>query len=74
VAPDYKGRTPNAVEGHQLYKGTCHCGRVGVALMSKPLDATFDELMVKCNCSLCKQVGDLLTASLSFGLLWRHQR
>ncbi|PWI72180.1 mitochondrial carnitine/acylcarnitine carrier protein [Purpureocillium lilacinum] len=57
VPPDYKGSTPAEIEGHQLYTGTCHCGQVGVALMSKPLDATFDELMVECNCSVCERNG-----------------
>ncbi|KAJ6441156.1 glutathione-dependent formaldehyde-activating enzyme [Purpureocillium lavendulum] len=57
VPPPYKGPTPEAVEGQRLYTGTCHCGRVGVALASKPLDATFDELMVECNCSVCERNG-----------------
>lgn len=56
VPPEYRGSTPAEIEGHQLYTGTCHCGKVGVALMSKPLDATFDELMVECNCSVCERV------------------
>ncbi|UNI17665.1 hypothetical protein JDV02_003991 [Purpureocillium takamizusanense] len=57
VPPAYKGSTPAEVAGHQLYTGSCHCGWVGVALMSKPLDKSFDELVIECNCSICERNG-----------------
>ncbi len=69
MPPEYRGSTPAEIEGHQLYTGTCHCGQVGVALMSKPLDETFDELMVECNCSVCERVRCLVLSCLVLSCL-----
>ncbi|PNY29805.1 Centromere protein V [Tolypocladium capitatum] len=57
VPPEYKGALPVAFEGSKLYTGSCHCGAVGVALTSKPLDETFDEQTTECNCSICGRNG-----------------
>lgn len=56
--PEYKGALPAAFDGSKLYTGGCHCGAVGVALASKPLDETFDERTVECNCSICERVSN----------------
>ncbi|ODA76033.1 hypothetical protein RJ55_08315 [Drechmeria coniospora] len=55
VEPEYKGSLPAQVEGCKLYTGSCHCGAVGLALMSKPLDETYDDRLVECNCSICER-------------------
>ncbi|GAB1317432.1 Glutathione-dependent formaldehyde-activating enzyme [Madurella fahalii] len=57
VPPEHKGPLPAAIDGHKLYTGSCHCGAVTVALMSKPLDETFDDEMIECNCSICVRNG-----------------
>ncbi|KAF6804245.1 glutathione-dependent formaldehyde-activating gfa [Colletotrichum sojae] len=57
VPPEHNGPLPPAIDGHKLYTGSCHCGAVTVALMSKPLDETFDELVAECNCSICMRNG-----------------
>ena len=55
--PEYTGPEPTAeIEGGKLYTGSCHCGAVKVALKSKPLDKTYDEDIVDCNCSHCRKV------------------
>ncbi|KAL2267746.1 hypothetical protein VTJ83DRAFT_5023 [Remersonia thermophila] len=43
--------------GHKLHTGSCHCGAVTVALASKPLDATYADRTVDCNCSVCVRNG-----------------
>ncbi|KAF9881821.1 glutathione-dependent formaldehyde-activating enzyme [Colletotrichum karsti] len=56
--PAHKGPSPTAdIEGGKLYTGSCHCGDVTVAVMSKPLDETFEEWIVDCNCSICERNG-----------------
>ncbi|KAK4122268.1 hypothetical protein N657DRAFT_646951 [Parathielavia appendiculata] len=57
VPPEHKGPLPDAIDGHKLYTGSCHCGAVTLAFMSKPLDETFDERTVECNCSICVRNG-----------------
>ncbi|KAM4057893.1 glutathione-dependent formaldehyde-activating enzyme [Hirsutella rhossiliensis] len=57
VPHEYKGSLPAAVAGKQLYTGSCHCGKVRVALMSKPLDDSYDDRIVECNCSICERNG-----------------
>jgi hypothetical protein len=55
--PEHKGPEPTAkVEGGKQYKGGCHCGAITVALKSKPLDETFPEGGLECNCSVCERV------------------
>lgn len=56
--PKYEGPQPaEEVEGGQTYTGSCHCGKVQVALSSKPLDETFPEPVAECKCSICERVG-----------------
>ncbi|KAK4233544.1 centromere protein V [Achaetomium macrosporum] len=55
--PQHKGPLPATVDGHKLYTGSCHCGAVTVAPSPKPLDETFDERIVDCNCSICVRNG-----------------
>lgn len=52
----YDGAQPKAIEGGKLYTGSCHCGRVKLALMNKPLEENDDSGMVRCNCSICERV------------------
>ncbi|KFH45967.1 Centromere protein V-like protein [Hapsidospora chrysogenum ATCC 11550] len=54
--PAHKGDLPKAeVEGGKVYTGSCHCGKVAVAVKSKPIDETFSELVNTCNCSICER-------------------
>lgn len=49
---------PTAViEGGQTYTGSCHCGALTVAIVSKPLENNPDVRLVECNCSICERVG-----------------
>ncbi|GJN72613.1 glutathione-dependent formaldehyde-activating gfa [Purpureocillium lilacinum] len=57
VPPEHKGPLPPAIDGHKLYTGSCHCGAVTLAFMSKPLDETFTDLTAECNCSICGRNG-----------------
>ncbi|KAK8922494.1 hypothetical protein VCV18_006550 [Metarhizium anisopliae] len=58
IVPEHKGAEPSAnIEGGKLYKGGCHCGAVTVAVMSKPLDETFEDGGLECNCSICERNG-----------------
>ena len=41
------------------YKGSCHCGAVSFQFQCPTIDKA-----VRCNCSLCKRKGALMTASL----------
>ncbi|KAI0014357.1 glutathione-dependent formaldehyde-activating enzyme [Xylariaceae sp. FL0662B] len=54
----FTGPAPQAeVEGGKLYTGSCHCGAVRLAFLSKPLDKTFPENIAECNCSMCGRQG-----------------
>ncbi|KAH7316998.1 glutathione-dependent formaldehyde-activating enzyme [Stachybotrys elegans] len=57
VPPEHKGPLPEPIEGHKLYTGSCHCGAVTLAFMTKPLDETFDEVTADCSCSICSRNG-----------------
>jgi hypothetical protein len=37
----------------QIYRGTCHCGRVSFELLAKL------DYVVDCNCSVCRRMGAL---------------
>lgn len=53
----HKGDLPSVeIEGSKPYNGSCHCGKVTVAVTCKPLDETYDETLVECNCSICERV------------------
>ncbi|KAI1382959.1 uncharacterized protein F4822DRAFT_434887 [Hypoxylon trugodes] len=50
----FTGQEPSAqIEGAKLYTGSCHCGAITLALKSKPIDSTYDENLLDCNCSIC---------------------
>ncbi|GAP82470.1 putative glutathione-dependent formaldehyde-activating enzyme [Rosellinia necatrix] len=56
--PKYTGPQPTkAVEGGELYTGSCHCGAITVAVNStKPFNKDL-EGVVECNCSSCGRYG-----------------
>ncbi|KAI1804920.1 hypothetical protein F4811DRAFT_518189 [Daldinia bambusicola] len=52
--PEFTGPEPRAeIEGAQIYTGSCHCGAVTLAMKSKPIDSTYDGLIIECDCSIC---------------------
>lgn len=54
--PTYTGPQPaEEISNGRLYTGSCHCGRVQVALSSKPIDETFSEPIAECKCSICER-------------------
>ncbi|OLN81447.1 Centromere protein V 2 [Colletotrichum chlorophyti] len=57
VPPTHNGPLPAAIDDCKLYTGSCHCGAVTLALMSKPLDETFGGTTAECNCSVCVRNG-----------------
>ncbi|OAA49624.1 glutathione-dependent formaldehyde-activating enzyme [Metarhizium rileyi] len=64
--PVHKGPEPAAeIEGGKLYKGGCHCGSVTIAVTSKPLDETFEDGGLECNCSICERNGYVWTYPLN---------
>lgn len=66
--PVYSGPEPAAeIEGATLYTGSCHCGAVMACIKTKPLDSTYPDRIVECNCSICERVSSTsLDASLSY--------
>ncbi|KAK3955449.1 Mss4-like protein [Pseudoneurospora amorphoporcata] len=64
IGPPYQparfdGPEPTAkVENGAVYHGSCHCGAVKVAVKTKgPLDKTYQEKVMECNCSICQRGG-----------------
>ncbi|RDA93757.1 hypothetical protein CP533_0216 [Ophiocordyceps camponoti-saundersi (nom. inval.)] len=55
VPHKYKGPLPPEVEGKKIYTGTCHCGKLGLAVSTKPLDETYEGNVIECNCSICER-------------------
>ncbi|KAI1774881.1 hypothetical protein F4818DRAFT_54656 [Hypoxylon cercidicola] len=57
--PKFKGPEPPAeIEGAKgIYTGGCHCGAVTIALKTKPIDSTYKEPVVECDCSICSRNG-----------------
>ncbi|RCI09226.1 hypothetical protein L249_1395 [Ophiocordyceps polyrhachis-furcata BCC 54312] len=55
VPHKYKGPLPPEVEGRKTYTGTCHCGKLGLAVSTKPLDETYEGNVIECNCSICER-------------------
>ncbi|KAK6189227.1 hypothetical protein LQW54_013493 [Pestalotiopsis sp. IQ-011] len=56
----FTGTIPEAeLEGSQVYTGGCHCGAVRLAVRSRPLDETFDDRVIECNCSICGRYGSV---------------
>lgn len=66
--PAHRGELPKAeVEGGKIHSGSCHCGKVTVAVKSKPIDETFDESpFVVCNCSICERVSRAVVPNFLF--------
>ncbi|KAL0944377.1 glutathione-dependent formaldehyde-activating enzyme [Colletotrichum truncatum] len=55
--PVHKGPSPTAdIEGGRVYTGSCHCGDLTVAVISKPIDETYEDMIIECNCSICSRV------------------
>ena len=55
-AHSHAGPLPETtVENGVLQTGSCHCGAVTVALNVPPLDSTYPEKIVECNCSICER-------------------
>ncbi|KAI1074055.1 glutathione-dependent formaldehyde-activating enzyme [Whalleya microplaca] len=58
IPPKFKGQGPPAeIEGAKIYTGSCHCGAITLALKSKPIDSTYKENVVECDCSICSRNG-----------------
>ncbi|KAI0899694.1 glutathione-dependent formaldehyde-activating enzyme [Annulohypoxylon nitens] len=58
VPPKFTGPEPTAaIEGGKIYTGSCHCGAIKVALISKPLDKSSPDRILECNCSICNRHG-----------------
>ncbi|KAI1401311.1 Mss4-like protein [Hypoxylon fuscum] len=56
--PKFNGREPSAkIDGAKLHTGGCHCGAITVALKSKPLDRTYANPLIDCDCSICSRNG-----------------
>lgn len=56
-APAHKGELPAVqVEGGVTYTGSCHCGKLTVAVNTKPIDETYEMSVFVCNCSICERV------------------
>jgi hypothetical protein len=59
-APAHKGEFPAVqVEGGVTYTGSCHCGKVTLAVNTKPIDETYEMSVFVCNCSICERVSPL---------------
>lgn len=56
-APVHKGELPAVqVEGGVTYTGSCHCGKLTLAVNTKPIDETYEMSVFVCNCSVCERV------------------
>ncbi|KAI0892569.1 Mss4-like protein [Annulohypoxylon nitens] len=52
--PKFTGSEPRVeIENGQVYTGGCHCGAITLALKSKPIDDSYEENLLECNCSIC---------------------
>lgn len=67
--PEYPVEDPKGGEqkGMKTYTGSCHCGRVMLAVRSKPLP---EVEVLECDCSICGRVKFVNPTSLS--ALLRH--
>jgi hypothetical protein len=60
--PKFSGADPTAeIEGGKVYYGSCHCGAVTLAAKMAPLDETYKDRVVDCNCSICQRNGCIWT-------------
>ncbi|RDA88630.1 hypothetical protein CP532_5854 [Ophiocordyceps camponoti-leonardi (nom. inval.)] len=55
VPHKYKGPLPPEAKGQKTYTGTCHCGKLGLAVSTEPLDETYEGNVIECNCSICER-------------------
>ncbi|XXG98064.1 coatomer subunit beta [Hypoxylon texense] len=57
--PKFEGPEPPAgiAGASKIYTGGCHCGGVTIALKIKPIDSTYDDPIVECDCSICSRNG-----------------
>ncbi|KAK3292201.1 Mss4-like protein [Chaetomium fimeti] len=59
AAPPFSGDepAPAGFEDGKTYHGSCHCGAVATAVRVKGSleDGTYDERLMECNCSFCRQ-------------------
>ncbi|KAI0132536.1 glutathione-dependent formaldehyde-activating enzyme [Xylariales sp. AK1849] len=56
--PNFTGKAPQVeLEGGKISTGSCHCGAIRLALKTKPLDETYSDRVVECNCSICSRYG-----------------
>ncbi|TQN72077.1 Centromere protein V [Colletotrichum shisoi] len=56
--PVHQGPNPTAeVEGGKLQTGSCHCGAVTVAVVSKPINETYEGQVIECDCRICERNG-----------------
>ncbi|KAK9774782.1 putative CENP-V/GFA domain-containing protein [Seiridium cardinale] len=54
----FTGKLPEAeLEGSSPFYGSCHCGAIKIAMKSPPLDETYDDRVIECNCSICGRYG-----------------
>ncbi|ETS82747.1 hypothetical protein PFICI_04623 [Pestalotiopsis fici W106-1] len=66
----FTGTIPEAeVEGSRVYTGGCHCGAVRLAVRSRPLDETYDDRVIECNCSICGRL-----TFPKYGSIWIYPR
>jgi len=55
--PVFSGAEPAAeIANGKIYTGSCHCGAVKVAVKSPPIDSTYEDRILECNCSICQRV------------------
>lgn len=53
----HKGALPETqVENGKLHTGSCHCGKLTVAINVPAVDSTYPDKMLECNCSICERV------------------
>lgn len=55
--PQHAGDLPSAeIPNGKLYKGSCHCGDVTVAMVEEELEDHENKQIIECNCSICERV------------------
>lgn len=55
--PQHEGDLPSAgIANGKIYKGSCHCGDVTVAMEEEELEGHESKQIMECNCSACERV------------------
>lgn len=58
--PVHRGLLPTRIlRSGKLYTGSCHCGALTVAVVSTPLNESYEHI-VHCNCSVCHMVSGFI--------------